>query len=75
MSDDTSLAVAVLARLDALELRVAILEAERAGRPHFTAPPNVTLPVIRNYMDNVTMPPTYEWHIDTTMRDTHNGNR
>jgi len=71
MSDDTSLAVAVLARLDALELRVAILEAERAAlwsRLYSALPIDYT---VTSHHNNTR--PTYEHYVDPTMRETRNG--
>jgi len=54
---------AFLARLDALEARVAILEAERAKRPQMVYNWHLAPPV----------QPVYEHFIDPSMRETRNG--
>ncbi len=63
----------LLARLDALEARVAILEAERAKRPqmvynwHLKEPPRLDqFPPIGVYA-------IHEHYIDPSMRETRNG--
>lgn len=54
----------LLARLDALEARLAILEAERANRPQ----------MVYNWHLREPRPPVYEHYIDPAMRMTRNGN-
>jgi len=69
----------LLARLDALEARVAILEAERAKRPQMVYNWHLKEPVMPNtaegepYWKTLPVSVCYEHYMDPAMRETRNG--
>jgi hypothetical protein len=58
----------LLVRLDALEARIAILEAERASRQ-----PRMTYNWHRDDYQPPRLQPVYEYYMDPSMRETRNG--